>query len=232
MNELIICGDSYMSPKVDYVGKHFSEIVSNHLGLPLVVYSRSGISNGGIALQILKAIKQNPKLIIFNLTYHDRIEFKLDGFPESDISFDSLCYDINTTEISTQSRRSGILASDNLVSLLGRNHTYPKNKLKAIRNYFQELYCQEWKEQTDIMMMYSVLHTLHKTSIPYIMVHNNLALYKSPCTIDWLDDKNNISEQLVDLFTRPIEVDPGFHTSVETQQEIAQYVLNHYNKYF
>lgn len=232
MNELVVCGDSFMSPRLNYAGKHFSEIVSSNMGLKLKAYSRSGISNGGIALQILEAITQNPKLILLNLTYHDRIEFRLDGFDPQLITFKSLWYDINNTDLSTLGGQSGPLASDNLVSLLSDSLIYPENKLKVIHQYFNELYCEEWKRQTDCMLMYSVLHTLHKTSIPYLVIQDNLLLHRSPCPIDWIAEKNNISEEMIPFFNRPKEFDPGFHTSFETQQEMAQYVLNHLDKYF
>lgn len=232
MNKLIVCGDSFMSPRVYYKGKHFSEIVANHLDLKLTAYSRSGISNGGIALQILEAINQNPKLILLNITYYDRIEFRLDGFDHQHITFNSLHYDIINTDLSCNSRQTGPLASDNFAGMLGENFVYPENKLKVVRQYFDELYCEEWKRQTDCMMMYSVLHTLHKTGIPYLIIQDNLGLYNSPCPIDWISEKINISQEMIPFFNRPREFDPGFHTSFETQKDMAQYVLNHYDKYF
>lgn len=232
MNELIVCGDSYMSPRVDYPGKHFSEIVSTNLGLELVAYSRSGISNGGIALQILEAINQKPKLILLNLTFYDRIEFRLDENISQPITFNSLDYSLSTNDLSVQEKRSGPLASDNFSSLLSENATYPKDKLTAIKTYFEELYCGEWKRQTDGMMMYAVLDTLHKSNIPYLIMQDNLQLERFLCPISWIGDKNNISQQLIPLFDKPKDFDPGFHTSFETQQEVAQFVLNHYDKYF
>ena len=221
-----------MSPRVDYPGKHFSEIVSKNLGLELVAYSRSGMSNGGIALQILEAINQGPEIVLLNLTFSDRIEFKLDGFPLERTTFRSLDYSLSSTDMSVQDKRFGPLASDNLVSLLNNNTHYPKDKLTAVRIYFEELYCEEWKGQTDSMMMYAVLDTLHKSNIPYLIIQDNLQLERCPCPISWIGDKNNISQQLVPLFNKPKEFDPGFHTSFETQQELAQFVLNHYDKYF
>lgn len=232
MNKLIVCGDSYMSPRVDYSGKHFSEIVSKDLGLELIAYSRSGISNGGIALQVLEAVKQNPKLILLNLTFPDRIEFRLDGYDDRIITFKDIDYAIDSTDMSVQENRFGPLASDNLISLLNGSTHYPKDKLNAVRTYFEELYCEDWKKQTDSMMMYAVLHALYKSSVPYIIIQDNLGLRGFTCPIDWIDDKNNVSQQLIPLFNRPKDFDPGFHTSFETQKDIAQFVLNHCDKYF
>lgn len=232
MNKLIVCGDSYMSPRVDYPGKHFSEIIAHQLGFELTVLSRSGISNGGIALQILEAIKHQPQLLLLNLTFYDRIEFRLDGFKDQRITFNSLDYSGQTTDVSTQSRHPGPLASENLATLLNGSH-YPKSKHDAIKHYFEELYCEDWKRQTDYMMIYAVLHTLHKSTIPYIIIQDNLQLNcNHPCNIDWIHEKNTIAEQTVQFFSRPKEFDPGFHTSLETQKDVAQFVLNHYDKYF
>jgi hypothetical protein len=233
-NELVVCGDSFMSPRIDYPGAHFSEILAEKLGLGVIPFSRAGISNGGIALQLISAIKRVPKLILLNLTFCDRIEFRLSDTIEETISLDSISYNLNSTELSTQNKKLGSLASDNLISLLddSANNTYKKSKLKAIKNYFNELYCDDWKRQTDCMMMYAVLHTLNKSGIPYVMVMDNLNLRESPCPIDWLSEKNDVSQSLVDLFNRPLSVDPGFHTSLESQQEIADFLLSHYNKYF
>ena len=232
MNKLMVCGDSFMSPRVDYPDKHFSEIIAHTLGFELIALSRSGISNGGIALQILEAIKYQPQLLLLNLTFYDRIEFRLDGFKDQPITFNSLDYSSKTTDVSTQSRHPGPLASENLTTLLNGSH-YPKSKHDAIKHYFEELYCEDWKRQTDYMMIYAVLHTLHRSGIPYIIVQDNLQLNRNHmCYIDWIRPKNNISEQTIQFFSRPKEFDPGFHTSLETQKDIAQFVLNHYDKYF
>jgi hypothetical protein len=233
-DELIVCGDSFVSPRIDYPGAHFSEILAEKLGLNLMPLSRAGISNGGIALQLLSAIKRVPKLILFNLTFYDRIEFRLSDIIEEPISLDSISYNMGSTELSTQNKKLGSLASDNLASLLSdsANSIYKKSKLKAIKNYFNELYCDDWKRQTDCMMMYAVLHTLNKSGIPYIMIMDNLNLRESPCPIDWLSEKNNVSQSLVNFFNRPLSFDPGFHTSLEAQQEIAEFLISHHNKYF
>jgi hypothetical protein len=233
-DELIVCGDSFMSPRIDYPGAHFSEILAEKLGLNLMPLSRAGISNGGIALQLISAIKRVPKLILFNLTFHDRIEFRLSDIIEEPISLDSISYNMGSTELSTQNKKLKPLASDNLLGLLSNNANsiYKKSKLKAIKNYFNELYCSDWKRQTDCMMMYAVLHTLNKSGIPYIMVMDNLILRESPCPIDWLSEKNDVSQALIEVFNRPLSFDPGFHTSLESQQEIADFLLSHCNKYF
>ena len=68
MKRLIICGDSFMSPRTFHKDKHFAEIFSNTLGFELTSYARSGFSNGGIVIQLSEAIRQKPDLILFNLT--------------------------------------------------------------------------------------------------------------------------------------------------------------------
>lgn len=74
MKKLIVCGDSFMSPVITFSGTHFSEIFAKELDFDLTCFSRSGMSNGGIAIQLITAIDLKPDLIIFNTTGIDRIE--------------------------------------------------------------------------------------------------------------------------------------------------------------
>lgn len=74
MKQVIICGDSFMSPVLTYPGTHFSQIFCREMGYDLLCFSRSGMSNAGIMVQINTAIERKPDLIIFNTSGFDRIE--------------------------------------------------------------------------------------------------------------------------------------------------------------
>lgn len=75
--QLIVCGDSFMSPVITFPGTHFTEIFAKELDFELTIFARSGMSNGGIAIQLESAIERKPDLIIFSTTSFDRIEIPL-----------------------------------------------------------------------------------------------------------------------------------------------------------
>ena len=241
MKRLYVCGDSFMSPRTTVPGTHFSEIFAEKLNFQLTVYSRSAISNGGIILQLEQVLIEKPDLLFFNITSHDRIEF-----PKNNIEMDyklylnHLNYQNYKTDLSTGTYQfDGNMMSDNLVSLLNdaagyceRQNIKPE-KMDAIKTYFNEIYVSSWKHQIDMMMMYCSLHRLHKSGIPYILIHDYLCI-KNHLDLEWLEDKNNITEVIHNFIMQvdPKEPDPGYHTSPEMQVDIANFVIDHYNKYF
>lgn len=244
MKKLIVCGDSYMSPRRNHKDKHFSEIFANTLGYELISYARGGMSNGGIALQILHAIKQSPDMIFFDITYSDRIEFPLESNKSIECDFSELNYNVNDVELS-MTGSSGNLMSENLNTLLTKVYAqqYTAEKLYAVEVYFKELYSESWKNYTDRMMMYYVLHKLHLSNINYIFILDRLSIKSLHPLVDyfWLTEKNDLTAQLDPFFNRPMDEDDskqqlyisaGFHTTYNTQKDIAEYIINHYNKYF
>jgi hypothetical protein len=230
-----------MSPRIHFAGTHFSEIFASRLGFDLTTYARAAMSNGGIALQILQAIEDKPDLIIFNLTFPDRIEFSLDVSLQMKPTQKDLYYKYEPPlELSTVNGNPGNLVSDNIASILSdhpNRHSliYPKEKVEAVRTYFNELYSPDWKYLSDCMTMYSILHVLHKSGINYIMYCDKLNLTKIVDTKfkpDWMHPKNDISNDIEDYLSRPTGESVGYHTTIQTQSEIAEYIINHYNKYF
>lgn len=244
MKKLIVCGDSFMSPRLHVKGTHFAEIFAESFNFELNVYARSAMSNGGIALQILHAIKQKPDLILFNTTQSDRIEFPNDPnynyghlIDVTDIQY----LNYGNDEYSVQQQMfDGNIYSDNLVSLLSnpdffaKKYNLSKDKFKAIEIYFKELYIENLKWQQDCMMMYCILHQLHLSNIPYIWCHDFLNVYEA-YPMDWIETKNQTLKKFHEY--RSISApdgykDPGYHTSPETQKLLADYIIEHYNKYF
>lgn len=236
MKRLIVCGDSFMSPVMDEPGTHFSEIFAKQSNFDLTVYARSAISNGGIILQLQEAIRQKPDLIIFNATNHDRIEFpKNDDDLDHTITLNDLSYANYTRNLSANTNNfNGSVISENLTSLLSDSYMNKDNltpeKLKAIKLWFKELYISAWKHQLDCMAMYAIMHKLHRSSIPYMFVHDYLGM----TDVDWMEEKNNIHPIIHEfrLLHKPTDPDPGYHTSFKVQEDIAEFVINHYNKYF
>lgn len=244
MKKLIVCGDSFMSPRLYHKETHFSEIFAKALDFDLIVYARSAMSNGGIILQILQAIDEKPDLIFFSTTNSDRIEFPIDPLYKynrkiqiQDIQYKS--YGKNETSC-IQHNLNGNIISDNLTTLLNNagqfahNHKIPKERLDAVKKYFEHIYIDNWKWQQDCMMMYFALHQLYKSNIPYIWCFDFLNLFTG-YPLDWVEDKNLVLEKFYELrCTPPNETyrDPGYHTSYETQKLMADFIIEHYDKYF
>lgn len=257
MRRLIICGDSFMSPRLQHPKKHFSEIFAEHLDFDLVCYSRSGFSNGGISIQIETAIQDKPDLILFNTTNSDRIEFHSGISEQTNSSHPFSIKNLGDTNNNSQELsdpfytfdESKTLVSANLNGLLSRQadiyweNLYRKemtsrfpdweDKLDSIAQYLTHLYSERWKQQTDRMIMYTTLHRLHLSNIPYIFVHDWLGLLDSAYHPYWLESKNDTTK-LVDRIRMNATTlyDPGFHLTYEDSQKVAELLIGHYRQHF
>lgn len=245
MGKLIVCGDSHMSPSDREPGTHFSELVANHLGYELIPYSRGGISNGGIAIQIDNAIKNKPDLILVGTTYYDRIEFSVEDSPQEScgrkvFTVKDIDYK-HSSSLSSLSKWADVpptLISRNLHELLDDSTTNifsvckdPIEKKKAVSNWFKYMYSPSWKRQTDEWIMYAILHKLHLSNIPYILCVDNIDTKHAKCF--WLENSiNNVVSQIDEIRTNGTGSMLVYHTSADTQKEIAEYLINHINLNF
>lgn len=248
-NNIIICGDSWMSPRVHVPETHFSEIFAKHFNYNLVSYARAAMSNGGILLQIEEAIKQKPKLILVGTTYPDRIEFTSSNeFVErsemEEVTLKDLCYGAGGTDLSclSLSNLKGSLKSEALLQFIVDSFfngaaleplqtDEQHDKLKAIKMYFRHLYHPTWKEKLDANMMYGILHKLHMSNIPYVICFHALEQILTKDDLFWLEDKHIFWPKFIRSRGQP-NPDPGYHTSIEVQKEIADILIEHYQKYF
>ncbi len=238
MKKMIVCGDSFMSPAIDYPGTHFSEIIANHLGYELLAYSRGGMSNGGIAIQIDSAIQEKPDLILVGTTYSDRIEFPInDAISTNKFTVNNIAYHHATSSLSSNADYVGTdpkLISTNLVEIITNNFftTFDKceeadEKQKAIKNWAKYLYHPDWKMQVDVWMMYAVLHQLHESGIPYIVCIDPLRITDRCSWFKGIPTVHNINN----LIESNRIIDKGsnilYHTSFDTQIQIAEYLLSY-----
>jgi hypothetical protein len=234
MKKLIICGDSYMSPAIDYPNTHFSEIVADKLGYELIAYSRAGMSNGGIAIQIDTAISQKPDLILIGTTYSDRIEFPInDPKPTDKFTIDDISYHHTPTSLSYNTSLDPQLISTNLVEVISNQcfNTFnlceqPHEKEKSIKDWFRYLYHPDWKKQVDRWMMYGVMHQLHQSGIPYIVCNDPLNL---AVRCPWLKNTSML-RNINKIIDERKQVDAGssylpYHTSIETQFIVSEYLI-------
>jgi len=244
-----------MSPRTFHLKKHFAEIFADRLDFELTSYARSGFSNGGIAAQIETAMTEKPDLILLNLTNSDRVEFST-GYTQKNYKLPfgiEQVGDCSTRhgEMSDPFYRNNnqIVISQNLNSLLFElpvekkfhdvmKNKYPDwdNKIEAIKQYFEFLYDERYKNITDQLMMHTILYRLEKSGIPYVVVHDWLGLTLNfPYKPDWFAQKHTTHDfvnHLRQTMGPPHDNDPGFHLTFEGSEAVANVLIEHYNRYF
>ena len=70
--KLLVVGDSFMHPDVNFPGQHWSEILPEY---EILMYSISGSSNGIIAHQFYKGMECDPDVVVLGFTEPNRLEF-------------------------------------------------------------------------------------------------------------------------------------------------------------
>lgn len=236
---LVVCGDSYMSPVFAYPGKHLSEIVADSLNYNLIPLSRGGMSNGGIVLQIESALKYNPKLLLLGTSFPGRIEYPIKSSSSMPVhNADSILYKGKCLSVlKSYAGCNPRLISTNLGEILDDQilEQYPANiqdvdlareKILAIRKWFELLYDEGWKTKCDRMMLFGALMKLEQNNIPYIICFDYVGVYTEYSGMT--SKKTFMSFDFIDILTKqpPLSFDPGFHTNFETQELFASKILD------
>jgi len=73
MKKLLVVGDSFMHPDINFPGQHWSEMLPEY---EILMYSVSGSSNGIISWKFFQGLEQKPDAVVMGFTMADRIEFK------------------------------------------------------------------------------------------------------------------------------------------------------------
>jgi hypothetical protein len=243
MKTLVVCGDSYMSPVVGkHAGTHFSELIAKELNYELIAYSRGGMSNGGICIQIDTAINLNPKpdLILVGTTSYNRIEWPINQDPIEKFTVQDLVYNDHKSFLSssyTWLNKTPKLVSTILSDIWER---YKKSayyeidpliehRVRALYRYFELLYHPSWKREQDKLMLYAILHKLHVSKIPYVICFEGIKNYAKE--FEWLNYGNSLNyfytqfNEILACSNVTAETDPGYHTTPECQQKIADKLL-------
>ena len=71
--KLLVVGDSFMHPDINFPGQHWSEMLPEY---EILMYSISGSSNGIITHQFYKGLECNPDAVVLGFTEPNRLEFK------------------------------------------------------------------------------------------------------------------------------------------------------------
>lgn len=250
MKTLVVCGDSYMSPVVGkYAGTHFSEIVAERLGYRLIPFSRGGMSNGGICIQVKTALAMDPKpnLILIGNTNSARMEFpineieKVERFTVNHILYNQPLY-LGTHHFSDEKKNKLVTCS--IVNFIDPTHDascnlqkddYADQRRVALRMFFEYLYHPDWKEEMDELLLYSIYHQLHSSGIPYIICKEQMPniVKKYAFWLNYGENSPNYASKDVDniithhCFEKRHE-DPGYHSTPEAQSDIAETLLKKY----
>lgn len=234
-----------MTPVINPAGSHFAELVAEKLNAQLQVYSRGGMSNGGICVQIKDAILAKPDLILLGTSGFDRVEFSIANKSNSQFHITDIVY-AQRESVSTYFpwlNNQPSMIVDTLSSLLSQpdcperyknQYVHIPNideKISALKEYLIHLYDPMWKQQIDHWCMYATLHQLHESGIPYLIVRDLLGVSYFP----WLNQRNYIAPKVDRIYNECRNLsayfweneDPGYHTPPDTQIKICQEILNH-----
>jgi hypothetical protein len=74
MKKLLVVGDSFMHPDLNFPGQHWSEMLTEY---EILMLSQPGSTNGMIAWQFFEGLKLKPDAVVMGFTEVNRIEFKL-----------------------------------------------------------------------------------------------------------------------------------------------------------
>jgi hypothetical protein len=255
MKKLYVCGDSFMTPSLETPGLHFTEILSKQINYELTTYSRGGMSNGGIGIQIESAIKMKPDLIILNTTMVDRMEIwvhsaqrQTKGVDEIDVNDLYYRHGQSISSYNTDLNKNSHIISDTIESMLpDYRFTQYENYIdnlseikKAVKIYFSTIYDFRLKHKIDNWCMYAILHKLHLSKIPYLIVLDHLMIIdKCP----WLETKHigiqgqpwwDQVQSRIETYNNQNSIkfsDPGYHTLPEDQVILANHTQNHLIKH-
>lgn len=222
-----------MSPVTTAPGTHFSEIFAKELEFELICYSRAGMSNAGIALQLASAMRQKADLIIFNTTAFDRIEVpvKNSGLGiMNDLTDYSTYYKVYDVQNLLYTQAEGLslqnawankdpkiwsISLADFLTLDPKKHKHNNamcnlekiqdlpEKIEAANNWFKFIYDENVKKMVDSCVMYALIHQLYTFNVPHIWVNDCLISKGHPLHMNWLKPKYNVTGSIGKLFKDP-----------------------------
>lgn len=220
---LVVCGDSYQTPSTNpkFFGTHWSEILAARQGIKLITLASPGMSDTGIAFQIMEAAKFPNALVVISMS--------------AGLRFDR-CSPDNTSKLVShythfRSHETDYVHADDYIQVasvqsLDLGNAADRALLTSI-NYDLE----EFKQRS---MIFYALTVLRKQSDNFLFFENVELGHKNNIS-NLLDEKNIISRHQFDLTEDSIyhhetsnwqDIDPGYHTLPERQTQIADFIEN------
>tara|TARA_R110000803_G_scaffold122584_1_gene190600 strand:- start:1432 stop:2229 length:798 start_codon:yes stop_codon:yes gene_type:complete len=250
----MITGCSFSAPSDDPVllGTSWGEKLAAKLDWDLVHLARQGMSNGGIRIMIDEILRQKPDFAIVAPTFHDRIEIPGESAPyiapenENKGWGSDLQDHLQTDHGAGYDPSAGVdnvnwgnnnyrMISETIFSLAENyDHHYRSQKLdratnKAVKQYINHMYDNNWKLQQDKYIIGDGIFRLHHAGIPFLLVACNI--YDSATVRDQFPQDIPDRHFTTDFTDTPAyatneypfapDVDPGYHGGVQSQEYLA-----------
>jgi hypothetical protein len=225
MKNLIVFGDSFNALNKDFKGTHWSEILSERHNLNLISLARHGCSTRYIVFQMLHSLTHPDSIIIGShsssftrvelLTKHsysDRADINCKSFENFDID----------------DKDTPFMKSINLFTI-ANDSTIPDNVKEVVLTQLpigMNYHIDKWG-------MFYALHELKKNNTNFLYMPNLLFpegdLFDDNELIkqfgkEHILDEFSFEPYYVDRDANPDFVDPGYHTTTESQIEIANII--------
>jgi len=237
--KLVVCGSSWsaVSKKIGFEGTHWSEILCKKLNATLLNLSVGGASNSNIRLQIDAAKELKPNFILFNAENAVRIDVKnlsKNILKKNVKKYNSINFAgriTSTNHLATVSPL--IIEKGSLV-----NKLITSKQRQVIYDYYEYIYDDIWKNQTDQYIMNSGILDLHIRNFNFLF--NPYLLGDDFDLPEFIKEKhfvnNNLNfKQIKKMYFVKGEDDPDYHTTPEGQQFIAELyykeITNYIEKY-
>jgi len=255
MKKVAICGTSHFCLDHENQGTHFSEIVAKNYNSQLIVYSRDGVSNNTIALQIEQAISEKVDFIIIGLGYYDRIDIPIEQdkklltqFFDSYMNFFNLRDQKNYKQYSRENLLSNIdyskynnssrydflqnpcMISESINNLIFTNNVVKydlsKNTINAIKSYVMYMYDAKFKQQIDCWVINNILRKLvYETKINFLLFPYPIFTKEFVEELKWLDKKFIANIKGPYNLKEEYNGPNRYHTSDEVQHTIAKQLI-------
>jgi hypothetical protein len=240
-----IAGDSFFAPTQDLPyrsdcenssGKHFVEILSKKLGYDLVTYARGASSNSLIRLQIQQLVKERVDFVIYGSTSAGRLEFPSKNKTRNYCA-ELGVYNFNYRDhpdLSSINPNFGEnnMESDTISTILGGYGNCTDEQRNAIKEYFNELYDERYRQVQDAYIISSGVQELIDNKIPYLCLFDNFVkLIPYFCKINEriVTDDHTLLPFKYNFYDSETGKDTvrRYHVSDKNQVEIANLLCNY-----
>lgn len=231
---LIVCGDSFHSicsrmvekngNEISLLGTHYSEILANGIGFDLINLAAAGSSISVVALQILEAIDLEADLIIVGQTYANRIIYQ-----RSHVEFDHYTASWNLGHIYYPQRIHpykglGKEYTEHVVTVPIHNI-----ELDDLRNILLKYYPFEIQSKIDMIAFTHAIRELADSKIKFLLWCPNVPVTRVRENefhpfYKYCSKENLITVDQFDLVSYQTPEAPQYHTSMEVQVLVAEYL--------
>jgi hypothetical protein len=236
--KLVVCGSSWscVSKIVRFEGTHWSELLAKKCNASLINLAIGGATNANIRLQLDTAKKLKPDFIFFNADDAARIDVK---------NYNSNILEKNIKKYNTKNFTEQKSSTNNLISITTatiessfKNKKISENQKQAIIDYFIHIYDDNWKNQVDQYIINSGIYELYDQKFNFLF--NPYLLSDDFDLPKFIKEKHFVNEDLNFNKIRKLYHfidgnDPGYHTTPEGQQVIAEKyytaITNYIEKY-